>query len=434
MDEPEAVPDPTRKAFARSGTPRPMEWLLVLGAFVAVNWLSAAFQEPISFNEGRGSDGVVYVGVATQFSGGVRPEGRAPFVYRIGTPLLATLVPGPLRLGDFEVVNIVGNAIACALLLLWLRLYLDDWRVRTALVVCFISQWHGPVRYVHYYPASVEPWIHVFLLAGLILMQRARENPRPIRIVALAVVSAVGVLFREVMLLVPLAFCFAVFPIRGERRSSPAIAFGLPLLSGVVALLCVRSLVIQVNDYSFGAQAMRFLAEKSLWRYVLAIFIAFGPVVVVPLYDWRGSLRFLSSHKPLLAFGAATALLAFVGGSDTERFLYWSMPVVYVLIGRAIEHRRHAFGIGLAVALIAAQSLSQRLFWVIPDFPGDFPHRLPLLTPTSSEVPYTDLLALASPRVGGWALVEFALLGVVTLIALSVRERRVPPSAHVRSG
>ena len=60
--------------------------------------------------------------------------------------------------------------------------------------------------------------------------------------------------------------------------------------------------------------------------------------------------------------------LAYVGGSDTERILGWAAPVVYVLIGRAIEAywpvlRRHPVA---TAALAIVQLLSARVFWPVP--------------------------------------------------------------------
>lgn len=137
---------------------RVLEVLLVALAFALVNVASAYFQEPISLLGGRGWDGATYSQVAEPLHRGERPSGRAPFVYRFGAPYLVSIV---LRSGigviqAFKVVNLVGNALGLLLLIVWLRLYLADWRIRALLALLFITQWHAPIRYVHYYPTLVE--------------------------------------------------------------------------------------------------------------------------------------------------------------------------------------------------------------------------------------------------------------------------------------
>ena len=64
--------------------------------------------------------------------------------------------------------------------------------------------------------------------------------------------------------------------------------------------------------------------------------------------------------------------LSFIGGSDTERFAFWTLPVVYLLLARAIErHREILRSIPLVAAFATVQAVSARLFWGIPDPHGE---------------------------------------------------------------
>lgn len=86
------------------------------------------------------------------------------------------------------------------------------------------------------------------------------------------------------------------------------------------------------------------------------------------------------------------AVLAWVGGSDTERIVYWSMPVVYILIGKAIHNKAVLLRyIPFILILSCLPVISQRILWVIPDYPNKFPHKLPLLTPMGEEFLMLDL-------------------------------------------
>src|SRR5262249_13799960 len=67
----------------------------------------------------------------------------------------------------------------------------------------------------------------------------------------------------------------------------------------------------------------------------------------------------------------ACAVLAYVGGHDTERYLLWAAPVVYVLVGLALERHRAALSSAWLIAvLVAAQAVSGRGFWAIPSPSG----------------------------------------------------------------
>ena len=108
--------------------------------------------------------------------------------------------------------------------------------------------------------------------------------------------------------------------------------------------------------------------HKSPDQYVMGWLTAFGPVIAVVLYDWRRALRLLADHEWLAALMAGCAALSLVGGSDTERFAFWSLPVVYLLLARAIEHHAGVLRSRVLIAaLVISQAIAARVFWGIPD-------------------------------------------------------------------
>jgi hypothetical protein len=110
--------------------------------------------------------------------------------------------------------------------------------------------------------------------------------------------------------------------------------------------------------------------KKPLFTWVLAWFFTFGPVLAIVAYDWRRAVGFLADRRDLAVFLAFFAALSYAGGTDTERLLFWAMPVVYVLIGRAIEAEPRLFADWRVIAVLAAaQAVSARVFWPIPN-PG----------------------------------------------------------------
>jgi hypothetical protein len=99
-------------------------------------------------------------------------------------------------------------------------------------------------------------------------------------------------------------------------------------------------------------------------------FISFGPMIAVVLYDWRATLAFLKQRADLAVLPVLCIGLAYVGGHDTERYFFWAMPVIYLLIAQSMQRQyRVVSSVAVATVLIAGQLLAQRVFWAVPD-PG----------------------------------------------------------------
>jgi hypothetical protein len=412
-----------------------VEILIILMAFLLVNFLSIAFQKTISFNDGKGWDGRSYYKIAEEFSKGQLPEAPGPFVYRIGTPFLASLLSRDDLLFGFKIANLIANTCLMALFIIWLRLYITDWKIRVLLSMLFFTQWHGPIRFVYFYPAYTDPWAFVFLLAGLIGVHKARAKHRIIVICVLSLVTFVGVMIREIAILVSIALLFSMNPIRRDHDSVFSVRtvsriplmFFLPLLFGFLSIAGVHVIATQTNDYSFIKAAIQCAYDKPLLTYVHAWFIAYGPVIIIVVYHWRQALAFLINHQFQLVYLIAVALLGWIGGVDTERFLYWSMPVIYIIIGKVLESNTSLLKSPFFVIVLGlSQCISQRLIWAIPDFPNTFSHSLPILTPIGSKIPYLDLWSYHGAFVVQFiSLSQYLLLGLALLVWLNHRAKRL---------
>ena len=449
----DAPPDPP------SG--RRAEACLLALSFVLVTLLGARFQPQITKDGGKGWEGIDYFAMADQMARGVRPvTAAAPIVYRVGTPALAALVhraggDGGDLFGAFRAVNLAANACSLALLTAWLRRFVNDWRVRTALGLSWLWQWDAPTRWLWFYPAHVDPWLWVFLLGGLLAAEDYRRAPTPGRLVVLTVLGAVGALFREVVIVVPLAVLFSDNPLRRDdataagggrwRVHPPRPGLALPLAASLGAFLVLRlgGGVRPEGDYTFAGTALHWLHAKRPWIYVHGWLAAFGPAVLaLTLAGWRQTASFLARRQDLAVYLVAFAVLGQVGGTDTERLLYWAMPVVFVLAGRALASRRAAvFGSPvLLTALVVVQVITTRaFFWPIPDYPdlGLSPHGIPLLTPLGARVPFLDLFSFFAGRGAEAALLlsNLAVLGTLVFGLVRCRdhgaERVVNPAVAV---
>lgn len=412
-----------------------LDLVLVLAVFLIVNVASLILQPRVTLNGGLSSDGELYFNMSRQMQHGQVPFTDAPYTYRIGTPFLASLFPFDL-LTNILVVNIIANLLAVILLLIWFKLFIADWRLRVVLCALFMTQWHAPVRYIYYGPSTVDPWLFVFLLAGLLVIHHIREKLTARRIGALALLSFVGVIFRESAIVVPVASLFVINPIAGNPFSRTGfkaslarirafpLALFIPLVCGALGIVLTHMIAREEHriytSYSFIDTAISWVGEKPLPLYVLAWFIAFGPVLALLIPNLKSVAKFLIDHQYQAVFLLIMAVLGQVGGTDTERIIYWSMPIVYLLIGKAIENSAPLFAsIGFVAVLVAVQAISQRLFWATPDYFGDlipgYSSILPMLTPWSSTVPYLDLFSYRShPSVEMASLWQYlALTGVL---------------------
>ena len=413
-----SVGSPVRETTAHE---HKTEVLVLVVAFLLVNLAQAAFQINFPFHDGTGWEGASYLAMARQVAAGHFPVSEdAPEVYRLGGPALAGLAQrftGFDLLVCFKLVNGTANALTVGLLIVWLRRFLFDWRVRTALVLAFLLQWDTPVRWMYFFPPHTDPWMWVFVLAGLNMADRYRERPTPGRLALVTALTVVGVCFREIVLIVGLIMPFTGNPFRaqilrgGWREVLPRM---VPLAAGVLAMAGLRLVATRQNDYSFAWTALHFIFATPWPSYLLSWFLAFGPFLWVAIFRARQSAVFLASHQHLAVYLVVFTMLADMGGSDTERFLYWTMPVVYVLIGRALEDPVNRWPSWLLAILAGAQLVASRaVFWpAIPEHPNPFPHAWPLFTPSARNVPFADLYTYSTPRLLIlMALVEYLFVG-----------------------
>jgi hypothetical protein len=113
-------------------------------------------------------------------------------------------------------------------------------------------------------------------------------------------------------------------------------------------------------------------------------------MIAVVAYDWRATWAFVKARADLAVLPFVCIALAYVGGHDTERYFFWAMPVVYLLIAQSIErHYRVVSSAVVATLLVAGQLLAQRVFWAVPD-PGN------AVTPLSDVGGLARLYAIAN--------------------------------------
>jgi hypothetical protein len=327
-------------------------------------------QQTQAFQVFRYWDSDEYFLMAQQFASGEAITAASPYAYRVLTPWLVSRCCTDLQQG-FLLINLAAGAALAVLLVVWLRHFISHAGVRLLMVAAYALQWHAPVRFVFYYPAYVDPLFQVFLLAALIAGERLVSRPTLIAGISYVVLTVFGTLARETMLMVPAAGLIGAFAARRTRGITALLWPARALITGLAAFAAVfLTLTGARAGYGFIDAVGLHLANKPIESIVLAWFIAFGPMVAIVAYDWRGTRDFLKDRVDLAALPLLCIGLAYVGGHDTERYLFWSMPVIYLLIGRSIErHRQVLLAPALLGVVVAGQVLAQRVLWAVPD-PG----------------------------------------------------------------
>jgi hypothetical protein len=402
------------------------ELLVIVGLFALTNVLGALYQEPIEINQGRGWDGVHYAKMTEDFDAGRKLAAKVPFVYRPAVPWLASLAPGEEIVRRFRLVNVVANVLSLVLFWIWLRPYVGRASIRILLATLFIVSFNALTRRVYFSPVLADYWDKVWLFAGLIAIREAKTWPRVTSLALLSTISFFGVWVREVLLLIPVAFLFADNPLRrapgrrfGFRITPPAPSSFLPLLAGALALFLVRMSVEPSQSGYFLEAITRWVGHKQLHDVLYAWFITYGPILVIPLFDWRSSARFLARHQYLLVYLVAFSLLAWVGGSATYRLLYWTCPVVFLLVGRSLDRRTALFATPLfAFTMALSWVISQRVFWPLPQ--ATLPTEAPptFLTPLGPDAFLFDVIGMGSHEVGLIALAQYLVLSAGLLLYL----------------
>lgn len=309
-----------------------------------------------------------YFLMAQQLAAGEPITAAAPYAYRVLTPWLVSRCCADIQQG-FLFVNLIAGVALALLLVLWLRRFIAHAGVRLLMVAAYALQWHGPLRFAFYYPAYVDPLFQVFVLAALIAAEQLATRPTLAAGVGYVVVTVIGTLSRETMLLVPAAGLIGAFI--ANRGAAAMVWPARAMASGIAAFAAVYVATAGARTgYGFLDAVLLHLTNKPIESILLVWFIAFGPMVAIVVYDWRGTLRFLKQRLDLALLPLLCIVLAYVGGHDTERYLFWAMPVIYLLIGRSIEqHLAILRAPAIAVVVIAGQLLAQRVFWAVPD-PG----------------------------------------------------------------
>jgi hypothetical protein len=336
------------------------EWpcVAIVTALLAVVFaLTQPLVEPL-----KAHDGTYYLLIAQQLQAGLRPDTIAPFVMRVGTSWLAvwlvTLTGLPL-VRAFFAINIAASVITVVLFALWLRDHVFDAVTRVTLVVFFLVAPYSPFRFTFYYPQLTDPFAMLFLMIGLLVLDRLSRHLDALGAITLALIVAIGCVFRELVAVLAAAALF----VRPWTRRLPASLWRVVPLAGVLTLVALASwVVVRPSPYSIASTVQRWLVSKSPAMMIVAFMFVFGPLSVLMVQHWRATWRMAIARPDLVVFTGAFIAAGWLGASDTERIFQFAVPVVLMLIGTSLAGTRRGGARDVFAAIVAMQLLGYRIF------------------------------------------------------------------------
>lgn len=377
--------------------------------------ISHLVQPQISYNDGLGWDGVKYTKIADDFIDGETVSTKAPFVYRIGVPFLASIFSPNDTTTGFLIINWLFSILNAVLLALLLTRFTNKKWIVYFLTLLFITQWHNFFRFGSFYPVQVDALAITIILSSLFVLLKDGISKRDIA--AISVLTLVGIFVREIavvpaLLLLLKSFGVSAFDIKASKanwkskRRLVRTGVFIPLLVFLVVTFFIRIIVEPTNSYKFYNAAIGGLYTKSFFTYLHSWVVSYGAVLFIPILFRNEAKQFIKSNPVMSNFLLIVIVLSFVGGADTERLAYWGFPVVYAMIAYVIDKSKMEQSYKLLFALIIiAQFFAQRLLFIVPDYPSSVIATDMLLMPWSNSFPYLNLFPAHSelvPKVVGF--------------------------------
>lgn len=342
--------------------------------------LSAIFQERLTVAGGFGWDGNEYRIIANQcyeHKTIAAISAMAPFCFRVLTPCLVGFIWGGANLTGFLLLNVTAGIVSAFLFHKFISNFIKKPNIRLITTIAYIVMWTGPIRIPFWAPAeSVDPLFMVLFLLALNIM--LLENYKH-KFVLLTGLIYLGVFVRETMLLVPVALLMTAII---EKKYTDIMCSSWVLFVGLAGFIFLRIIIKPTQSFGFAGTALHFAYHKSILHWLHAMFIVFGPALALIIFKWKDTFAFFNKQKALGILGGFIFILAWIGGTDTERFFIWSSPIVLLAAGLVLENIRPTKYSVFALSLVAiGYMVTQRVFLTVPDFNEDAPRAWPILTP-----------------------------------------------------
>ncbi|MEQ1635687.1 MAG: hypothetical protein ABL903_03275 [Methylococcales bacterium] len=342
-------------------------------SFGAVYWF---FQPVIQFSNGHPWDAEVYYAMAQQAAAQTSLSGAKPFIYRFGTSMLVgKLFPANIMLG-FSIINGlfgIGIVVSSAIIL---SRYLKSYWVVALLLGLLIMNPNGPARFLGFFPVFTDASA-LFFITAIFAIGGSGKTGMLVK-TGLLLLTTLGVFFREIVLIAPLSLLMENSYWRYFKKHDDQNELTYCLLCsvflGLLGIAATHLMVEATGDYTAFSHALFSLSRhiKHPDIFLLAFFTTYGPVFLILVLNARYTIKRLSLYPHLFIYTLLVFIIAIVGGTHTDRFLFWAFPSVLLGLGLVMENafkqtRLDLSGCLFWSVLVLSQLLAFRAFTVLPD-------------------------------------------------------------------
>lgn len=353
-------------------------YVLVL-IHISIFVISMLYQPVISRGGNKyGFDGEIYFTMTEQLIANQTVTHVAPLVSRIGIPWFVAHVFTASPLVGWQIITTVSGLICTLMLYALSRQIISQPLIRIVVVTLFMTHWLAPLRYSWFHPVTLDSPLTALILVAVWTSIQYAKSWQPGWFIAFAINLLIGVTIREVPLLF-IGFLILAEPhlIRHPIKTlaHPAVQRRLVAYIILAIVACgvywsIQQSVVPTNNHSALAQAYRQLMYPPTYHTVLlAWFNTSGLLVVWLIMGYRSVWQFIQKYPQITYISISIIALAFISGTDKDRFLMWMHPFVLLMAAYAIEHTFKLFNTAWSVLIVYVQLIIGRAFWQTPD-PG----------------------------------------------------------------
>jgi hypothetical protein len=313
--------------------------LLILSGFL--------FQGRISIGNGLGWDGVVYANMAEHPRQIPEAPMSSPYRLRVMLPLLVHYA-GPFTTvaDNFWLFNLIFSTLYSIGVYVLAGLAFPASHSISRMFMWFIlnAGEQGPIRTTFFYPALTDTLANLLLLVLLAVVLLAKR--RLLSAIVIAIIFLVGVLTRESFgVNLGLLVLVSLIEIRRDgTRFRVLLHLSSPRWLRVAAGIVGTALAVLYIHYGWHMQfttgqmnILTFFEGHTVSRVTAALSMVYGPFILLYLAA-RKDVKIDTSMYPVAIFFACSLALALVGGTNTERYLFWNSITLAILTFPHLEH------------------------------------------------------------------------------------------------
>lgn len=337
------------------------------------------YQPVIILHNGHPWDSDVYYQMAQQIATNKPLIGEKPFIYRLGTPfLVGKLFPNHIMLGFLTLSTgfSVGILIATTIIL---KRYIQSFYIVAALLGLLIMNPSGPVRFYRFMPVFTDASALFFILTIFALATAQKKTPSIHSLIL--VLSIIGAAFREIVLIAPLSLLIERYYWRHTANltnNNLSISWLIAsAISGLWVIIATHTLVTAIGDYTFFSHALYSIHRQFTNPdiFIVAAFEIYGPVLLILLLNLRQSARIIAQYPYLVCYTLLIMILVILGGTHTDRFVFWAFLPILLMLGLLIEsyrmNTRHYLTMLFWSILTITQLFAFRAFQPLPNLNVD---------------------------------------------------------------